>query len=125
MQTTSLGMQIMKILIFTLMLTVLVFGQSNISIGGDNSFNNNNGNIHIQQSNIITQTERDIDANIANNLQKTNFLLTLLHEAKKINRIKTTSKDKERRCKNKVNALITIFGHKVKFGYDKCEELFH
>jgi len=41
-----------------------------------------------------------------------------------VNKIKTTKKEKKKRCKNKVKGLINVFGHKIDFGYEKCEEFF-
>jgi len=112
-------------LILLILLTISIFGDSKIIIGGNNSFNNNNGNISIQQSNSISKMEREIDTKIAKNIKESNILLGLLQKAKKINKIKTSPSDKERRCKNQVDALLNLFGHKFQIGYDKCKELFN
>ena len=105
--------------------TQFIFAQVNLNIGGNNSFNHNSGNINISQSNCISDEENIINQRIEDyqpSLKTHGHTIKAL--ALKINKLKTTTKEKNIRCKNKVKGLINIFGHKIDFGYAKCDEFF-
>ncbi len=114
----------MKNMIIILSVASILLGQTNVNIGGNNSFNNNSGTIKISQSELIKNEQIAIDEILGKEMIKSTLLTTLVTKAKKINNIKTTRKDKQRRCKNEVSGMINVFGNEFNFGYKKCEDWF-
>lgn len=114
----------MKRTIIMLSIGSILLGQTNISIGGNNSFNNNSGTIKISQTELIKNEQIAIDEILGKEMLKSTLLTTLVGKAKIINNIKTTRQDKQRRCKDEVSGMLNIFGNEISLGYKKCENWF-
>lgn len=113
-----------QIIIATIISSIVAMAQTNISVGGDNSFNSNSGTITISQSDLIKNEQIAIDEVLGKEMKKATLLMSLVTKAKKINNIKTTKQDKKRRCKDEASGMFAVFGHEVNFGYKKCDEWF-
>ena len=118
-----------------------VFASGDISIGGNQSFNNNSGQININATNNISNSEFEsqkrildkksaigskvFDSTLSGEERKLlAYSLEILSRAEKVNSQKITLAQKNTLCKKEAEVYLSLFGHNVNFGYEKCNEIF-
>lgn len=123
------------------LIPTLSFADNNIKIGGDNSFNENQGTITINATNQISNeqvaTLEKIEQRIAEiageikqkgvspeKMKSLNNEIALLNEAKKINGQNMPKENKRNICESKAKGIVNIMGHEVGFLYRICRDLF-
>ena len=124
--------------LFLILLPSLAYSVGDLKIGGDSSFNDNSGSIHIEASHkyeaekaIVLERVSARNAELLNtipiaqeNSKKLNAEAAFLHTVKEVNDENIDMPSKNKVCRNKVKAFISIFGNEVDFLYQQCDFYF-
>ena len=123
-----------KTLFFSLIVSGLLFAQSN-NVSG-NSISTQSGNVVINQSNNqISNQEIEINKKIDNEFinvsnsnfsqSDKNFIASILNESKNINKEQVPLEEKNRQCKFKVEASAKLFKFgNVNLALSYCDKIF-